>query len=150
MFWCMLAVDFSAICCDVLQLRLFAETRVITGYLRFLAATCKVMQSHRNGTQNPPALAAMGDRPPSRQQNKELRSSRPLKSGEAKIVWWLLVSACGEEERRKGKTGSMSALASCRQPRTIHHKHFLAHPRHVASVPGAASSWRPDRIANPG
>jgi hypothetical protein len=58
--------------------------------MRIRALTCDLLQNSKFWTQNPPTLAVMGVRPPSRhQQNKEFRLKWPLQIGEAKIVWWL-------------------------------------------------------------
>src|ERR1039458_1700400 len=64
MLWCMFATDVTAIYCDILQNLNGAHVFYYVCFMRISALTCSVLQSSNDWTQNPPALAAMGVRPP--------------------------------------------------------------------------------------
>ena len=68
MFWCMFPSDITAIYCDILQTRNGGQVFYSVKVMRIRALMCNLLQQSRFWTQNPPTLAVMGFRPPSRHQ----------------------------------------------------------------------------------
>jgi hypothetical protein len=64
MFWCMFACDITAFYCDILQNPTDGHVFHSVNVLPIHALTCGLLQHSKIWTQNPPALAAMGVRPP--------------------------------------------------------------------------------------
>jgi hypothetical protein len=64
MFWCMLASDITAICCDILQNLYGSHVFYYVCPMRIRALTCGLLPHSKIWTQNPPTLAVMGVRPP--------------------------------------------------------------------------------------
>jgi hypothetical protein len=72
MFWCMFASDVTAIYCDILQNRIGGQVFHSVNVMRIRALMCGLLLHSGIWTQNPPALAAMGVRPPLPAPNKLL------------------------------------------------------------------------------
>ena len=76
MFWCTLACDLTAFCCDILQNCTGGQVFHSVNVMRIRALTCGLLQHSKDWTQNPSTLAVNGGSTPAPGTN--LRSANPI------------------------------------------------------------------------